>query len=34
MLQTFALSNALVYAPETITKIAKGDTVIVIQLPL
>ncbi|MDB0040969.1 molybdopterin molybdotransferase MoeA [Algibacter sp.] len=34
MLQTFALSNALVYAPETITKIVEGDSVEVIQLPL
>ena len=34
MLQTFALSNALVYAPETISKIAKGDTIEVIQLPI
>tara|TARA_R110002096_G_scaffold46455_1_gene123912 strand:+ start:2333 stop:3511 length:1179 start_codon:yes stop_codon:yes gene_type:complete len=34
MLQTFALSNALVYAPETITKIEIGDTVEVIQLPV
>jgi molybdopterin molybdotransferase len=34
MLQTFALSNALVYAPETVTKIEKGDTVEVIILPV
>ncbi|MGB5419852.1 molybdopterin molybdotransferase MoeA [Algibacter sp.] len=34
MLQTFALSNALVYAPETITIIKKGDTIEVIQLPV
>ncbi|MDA9343486.1 molybdopterin molybdotransferase MoeA [bacterium] len=34
MLQTFALSNTLVYAPETITKIVEGDSVEVIQLPL
>ncbi|MDG1731079.1 MAG: molybdopterin molybdotransferase MoeA [Algibacter sp.] len=34
MLQTFALSNALVYAPEAITKIEKGDTIEVIQLPV
>ena len=34
MLQTFALSNALVYAPETATKIKKGDTVEVIILPV
>ena len=34
MLQTFALSNALVYAPETITKIVEGDSIEVIQLPL
>lgn len=34
MLQTFALSNALVYAPEEISNIEKGDNVTVIQLPL
>ena len=34
MLHTFALSNALVYAPETVTKITKGDMIEVIQLPL
>ncbi|MEP3837650.1 MAG: molybdopterin molybdotransferase MoeA [Algibacter sp.] len=34
MLQTFALSNALVYAPETVTEINKGDTIEVIQLPV
>ena len=34
MLQTFALSNALVYAPETITKIKKGDAIEVILLPV
>ena len=34
MLQTFALSNALVCAPETITKIVEGDSIEVIQLPL
>lgn len=34
MLQTFALSNALVYAPETVTKIEKGDTAEVIILPV
>lgn len=34
MLQTFALSNALVYAPETISKIKKGDKIEVIQLPV
>ena len=34
MLQTFALSNALVYAPETIIKIVEGDSIEVIQLPL
>lgn len=34
MLQTFALSNALVYAPETVTKIDKGDAIEVIQLPV
>ena len=34
MLQTFALSNALVYAPEILTKIEKGDCVEVIQLPV
>lgn len=34
MLQTFALSNALVYATETVTKIEKGDTIEVIQLPV
>jgi molybdopterin molybdotransferase len=34
MLQTFALSNALVYAHETISKIEKGDTIEVIQLPV
>lgn len=33
MLQTFALSNVLIYAPETVTKIDIGDTVEVIQLP-
>lgn len=34
MLQTFALSNALVYASEEILKIEKGDTVEVILLPV
>lgn len=34
MLQTFALSNALVYAPENVTKIEKGDAIEVIQLPV
>ncbi|XMO86436.1 molybdopterin molybdotransferase MoeA [Algibacter sp. AS12] len=34
MLQTFALSNALVYAPETVTDINEGDTIEVIQLPV
>ncbi|WP_396600845.1 molybdopterin molybdotransferase MoeA [Algibacter sp. R77976] len=34
MLQTFALSNALVYAPETVTEINKEDTIEVIQLPV
>lgn len=34
MLQTFALSNALVYAPENVTKIEKGDSIEVIQLPV
>lgn len=34
MLQTFALSNVLVYVPETITKINPGDTVEVIKLPI
>lgn len=34
MLQTFALSNALVYVPETITKIEKGDTLEVMLLPV
>jgi len=34
MLQTFALSNALVYVPETITKIEIGDYIEVIQLPV
>ncbi|MGC1205973.1 MAG: molybdopterin molybdotransferase MoeA [Flavobacteriaceae bacterium] len=34
MLQTFALSNALVYASEAISKIKKGDTLEVIQLPV
>ncbi|OEK08180.1 molybdopterin molybdenumtransferase MoeA [Flavivirga aquatica] len=33
MLQTFALSNALVFVPETIVKIEKKDTVEVILLP-
>ena len=33
MLQTFALSNALVYAPESVTQIKKGDTIETIQLP-
>ncbi|WP_298553263.1 molybdopterin molybdotransferase MoeA [uncultured Algibacter sp.] len=33
MLQTFALSNALVFAPENVTKIEKGDSIEVIQLP-
>lgn len=33
MLQTFALSNALVYAPESITTIKEGDIIEVIQLP-
>ena len=34
MLQTFALSNALVYAPEDLLKIEIGDTLEVIQLPV
>ena len=34
MLQTFALSNALVYASEDFLKIKKGDTLEVIQLPV
>ena len=34
MLQTFALSNALVYVPEHVTKIEKGDFTEVIQLPV
>lgn len=34
MLQTFALANALVFAPETITQIEKGNTIEVIQLPV
>lgn len=34
MLQTFALSNALVYAPETVTEINKGDNIEIIQLPV
>ena len=34
MLQTFALSNALVYAPETVTQINTGDTIEIIQLPV
>lgn len=34
MLQTFALSNALVYAPEDVTKIEKGDIIEVIKLPV
>ncbi|KAA5822313.1 molybdopterin molybdotransferase MoeA [Algibacter amylolyticus] len=34
MLQTFALSNALVYAPETFTDIIEGDTIEVILLPV
>lgn len=34
MLQTFALSNALVYASENVTKIEKGDTIEVILLPV
>ncbi|SFD04764.1 molybdopterin molybdotransferase MoeA [Algibacter pectinivorans] len=34
MLQTFALSNALVYAPETVTDINEGDTIEVILLPI
>lgn len=34
MLQTFALSNALVYAPESLTQIENGDTIEVIQLPV
>jgi molybdopterin molybdotransferase len=33
MLQTFALSNALVYAPETVLEIKKGDLLEVILLP-
>ncbi len=33
MLQTFALSNALVFAPETVVKIEKGAAVEVIILP-
>ncbi len=34
MLQTFALSNALVYAPETVSKIKIGDITEVILLPV
>lgn len=34
MLQTFAHSNALIYAPETVTTITKGDTLEVIILPV
>ncbi|MBC3759650.1 molybdopterin molybdotransferase MoeA [Hyunsoonleella sp. SJ7] len=34
MLQTFALSNALVFAPESVLKINPNDTVEVIQLPI
>jgi molybdopterin molybdotransferase len=34
MLQTFALSNALVYVPEHVTKIKKGAVTEVIQLPV
>ena len=34
MLQTFALSNALVYAPESVSKIEVGDSVEVIKLPV
>lgn len=34
MLQSFALSNALVYASETVSKIEKGGTVEVILLPV
>jgi molybdopterin molybdotransferase len=34
MLQTFALSNALIYVPETVTAIEKGDTLEVILLPI
>ncbi len=34
MLQTFALSNALVYAPEDVTEIEKGDIIEVIKLPV
>lgn len=34
MLQTFALSNALVYASEDVSKIEKGDILEVIQLPV
>ena len=34
MLQTFALSNALVYAHETVSKIEKGDPLEVIILPV
>jgi len=34
MLQTFALSNALVYVPEHVTKIEKGAVTEVIQLPV
>lgn len=34
MLQTFALSNALIYVPETVTAIKKKDTLEVILLPV
>ena len=34
MLQTFAISNALVYAPEMVTEINVGDTIEVILLPV
>ena len=33
MLQTFALSNALVFVPENVSKIEINDTVDVIRLP-
>ena len=34
MLQTFSLSNALVYAPEAVSKIEIGNTLEVILLPV
>lgn len=34
MLQTFALANALIYAPETVTSIKKGDVLDLILLPV